>query len=162
MTEVGFYPVRRRLKGSYIVLPELLQRIEAFDGNGWCRKLAERVEKSFCADDNLMLAIAVMSDEGKMIGHVVAGLELMLGQATVLVYQFAKDKGADPEPLETNQELQRMIEGWAVSLASAKGIEINHVTIMCKDEKRERLFQKFGYESGPRVMRKEIGNGRNI
>lgn len=162
MPEINFLPIRRRLKGSFILLPEILQRISLFDDNGWCGQLADRVEKSFCADDDLMLAVAVMNKEGKIIGHVVAGLELVLGQATVLVYQFAKDKGQDPEPLETNRELQSLLEGWAISLGSTKNLEINHVTMMCKDEKRERLFQRFGYESGPRIMRKEIGNGRTI
>lgn len=157
MSNVAFYPVRRTLKGSFILLPEFLQRVEKFDAaNDWCRDLAKRFEDSFCRDDNLMLGIALM-DGGKMVGHVVVGIEAVMGQVAPMVYQFAKDQGNDDDPNGTNTELERMIEGWAVALMTERKLRIDYIVCAVKDEPRERLFSAFGYERGPRLMRKKIG-----
>lgn len=158
MSELVFYPMRRSLKGGFVLLPEFLQRIEKFEDSDWCSRLAERFEDSFCKDNDLMLGVALM-DGGRMRGHLIAGVEALLGTATVLVYQYAKDQGFDDDASKTNRELERMLEAWAVSIMANKKINMTHISILCKDEPRERLFGFFGYEKGPRLMRKEIGNG---
>lgn len=158
MSEIAFYPMRRRLKGSFILLPEFLQRIERFESDqpSWCVELARRFEDSFCRDDDLMLGVALMSG-GNMIGHVLVGIESVMNQVAPMVYQFAKDKGNDEEFAATNGELERMVEGWALALITEHKLPIQFIVCAVNSESRERLFAALGYEAGPRLMRKKIG-----
>jgi hypothetical protein len=159
VSDLSFYPLRRQLKGSFILLPEFIQRIQQFEERepSWCRDMARRFEDSFCRDDNLMLGVAIVTPEGKMVGHVLAGIESVMNQVAAMVYQFHKDKGNDNAFAETNGELECMVEGWAVALITERKLPIQYIVCAVKDEKRERLFAAVGYEPGPRLMRRKIG-----
>jgi hypothetical protein len=154
--------VHRRQKGTYRLMPELLERIKAFEPNEWTVNLSEAFEEAFCQGSTIMVGLALVDDQGVMRGHCVAGMETFAGKTQPIIYQLAKDQGFDESPTATTSEIEAAVEAWAQMSAAHNRLDISHVFISVLDEKRERLFERFGYEKGPRLMRKELGNGLAI
>lgn len=154
--------VDRRQKGTFRLIPELLERIKAFEPNEWTVNLSAAFEEAFCQGSTIMLGIALVDDQGVMRGHCVAGMETFAGKTQPIIYQLAKDQGHDQAAASTTASVEDIVEAWAKMSAASNNLDISHVFISVLDEKRERLFERFGYEKGPRLMRKELNNGRNI
>lgn len=148
--------LNRSIKGTYMLMPEMLRRIKAFEDDDWTSALAESFEDAFCHASPIMLGIALVDDDGVMRGHCVAGMETFAGKSQPVIYQLAKDQGYDEGGAVTTSDVESAVETWAQMTAARAGLNISHVMIAVKDEKRERLFERFGYEKGPRLMRKEL------
>jgi hypothetical protein len=148
--------MNRQMKATYRLMPEFIERIKAFEDNDWTSSLAGAFEEAFCQGSFVMLGIALMDDDGIMRGHCVAGIETFAGKSQAFIYQLAKDQGNDGNWRETTSTVQSAVEAWAHMAGARLGTEITHVMVSLMDEKRERLFGRFGYEKGPRLMRKGL------
>ena len=162
MTNLTPIILTRSVKPTFRLIPEFLDRVRAFEDDGWTAFIADAFEGAFCADSPIMLGIALMDDQGVMRGHCIAGIETFAGKSQAFVHQLAKDKGFDSTPAETTAEVNAAVEAWAVMAGNRIGTPITHVFHSVKDDARERLFMRQGYEKGPRLMRKEIGHGMAV
>jgi len=148
--------LNRQIKGSFMLVPEMLRRIRTFEDGDWTSALADSFEEAFCQGSQIMLGIGLVDSKGVMRGHCVAGMETFAGKTQPVIYQLAKDPGHDGDGAGTTANVEAAVETWAQMAAGRLGLSISHVMIAVKDEKRERLFERFGYEKGPRLMRKEL------
>ena len=148
----GLIPLvmHRKIETSWILMPEFLRRVKAFaEGETWTERAADCFELAFAAGRNEMLGLALMG-EGRMHGHLIAGIESMLGERYAVVYQLHKDKGADDAGIETTQRCQDLVDGWAI----VQGV--TRCTVSVVNEARERLFLRHGYEEGPRLLHRDL------
>ena len=158
MTDLTPIILTRSLKATYRLMPEFLDRVRAFEDGEWTAFIAEAFEAAFCAESPIMLGIALMDGSGVMRGHCVAAVETFAGKSQAVVHQLAKDKGFDNTSTETTGEVTAAVEAWATMAANRIGAPITHVLVSVRSEGRERLFMRQGYEKGPRLMRKELGD----
>ena len=158
MTDLTPIILTRSLKATYRLMPEFLDRVRAFDDDDWTVNIANAFEAAFCAESPIMLGIALMDGQGVMRGHCIAAIETFAGKSQAFVHQLAKDKGFDHSAEETTAEVNAAVEAWAVMASNRLGTQVTHVIFSVVDAARERLFMRQGYEKGPRLMRKELGN----
>jgi hypothetical protein len=121
--------------------------------NSFIDPLPDLLEAAFGLGDPRYQIIAILDDEKvlpeALVGHVVSGVETYLGRSVCMVYQIEKDK-TEGSWKEMNHALQAIIESWC------KAIGLDEIMIMAETESRGRLFQYFGYEKGPVLMRRKF------
>jgi hypothetical protein len=133
-----------------------MRRVRKFTedhSNSFIDPLPDILEGAFGTGDPRYQIVAILDDEKTLpealVGHVVSGVETYLGRSVCMVYQFEKDSGESGWK-EMNHVLQAIVEGWC------RAIGLDEIMIMAETESRGRLFQYFGYEKGPVLMRRKF------
>jgi hypothetical protein len=149
----GLAPIvlHQQIESSWLLMPEFLRRVKAFAMDEvWTERAVDRFKQAFARGKSEMLGIALVGEDRMMHGHLLAGIETMLGEPFAVVYQLGKDKSFDSEGIETTQRCQDLVDGWALTLGVTK------CTVSVLDERRERLFLRHGYEKGPRLLHRDL------
>lgn len=148
LTPVLMHP---KIDSCWIFMPEFLRRVRDFaKDEPWTVRASERFQAAFARGNGEMLGLILVDDTGRARGHVIAGVEMMLGEPYACVYQMHKDKGFDADWTQTTQRCQDLVDGWAMTCGISK------CTVSVVDEPRERLFTRFGYTKGPRLLHRDI------
>ena len=130
----------RQSRGSYYLLPQLLDRIGEFEEAAGDRRRAAVLpglyEHSLCSEDPWM-ACGVFVLGGRITAHGLTSIEKILGEPYLYIAQLSKDHGT---AWDINQ-LITMCVAWGRSL----GIE--RILAYPAGKAQARLFKRFGMKS---------------
>ncbi len=126
--------------GSWVLMPKLLERMEKFL-NEYTRdpgsSLPNVVKTAFGAGDTRALLLVIFDEDGNdVVGHMVATVEYNLGVAAGFIHQWQIDVTEKAVPEAVNG----IITAWAT------GLGLESVMALAIDEKRARLFRKYGFD----------------
>jgi hypothetical protein len=154
LTPIVMHP---KIDTCWLFMPEFLHRVEEFGRNEeWTARAKERFQAAFARGTGReMLGIMLVDDTGRAHGHCLAGVETMLGEPFVIVYQLGKDKGYDKGWARTTQRCQDMVDSWAMTLGITK------CSVSVANNARQRLFLRHGYEVGPRLLHRDVTRQTN-
>lgn len=142
--------LHRGESACWLLVPSLLARVKKF---GLAHeKDPERVEArcrrfqaAFGAGSGDMLG-AVYLQDGRVVGHFIAGLEVHEGERIAYVYQWTKDTEIiRPDP-EVHAYGLQMLAQWGQSVRARR------VVVHPLDAARERLFERLGFTGHGRAM----------
>lgn len=132
-----FHMMDRTSRGSYFLMPQLLERIGEFEERGGTRgraaRLPELFEKSFCSDAPWMVC-AVYVLGGRIVAHALGSLEHVLGEPYLYVAQLEADKDCDFDI------------GPILAAAVAWGRQVGVIKMLAypAGEGQQRLFRRYG------------------
>jgi hypothetical protein len=129
----------RQSRGSYYLMPQLLDRIAAFEEEAGDRRRAAVLpalfEQSFCSDTPWM-ACGVFVLGGRITGHALASIEKILNEPYLYVAQLGKDRGSAGDV----GELISMGVAWG------RSIGIERLLAYPAGEAQARLFRRYGFQ----------------
>lgn len=143
----------------WAIMPVVAERVRRFSAEheiaGGDQLLAKAAMTAFGAGVPEFLTIAVLDGDKPtigeaVVGHVVAGVESLLGKNVAMVYQFEKSGGGDSEWQEVNTQINTLVELWARRLG------LDEILAMAQSDSRARLFGYYGYERGPVLVRRKF------
>lgn len=130
----------REYRASYMLLPQVLDRIAKFEeyiGNVHrAESLALKFEKEFCSDDPRMGCGVFVGAGGEITAHGLASIETVLGEPYLYVAQLWKTPGSGGDLLD----LVKMAIVWG----QARGIE--RVLAYPAGKAQGRLFRRYGFK----------------
>ena len=141
--------VVRAVQSSWILMPALIERIRKFPMDGG-DVLAEAFQESFLRADNKMLLVALVGDDKRLHGHLLAGVEHTIGPPWAMLYQFEKDCATDNWP-DVNGRLEIVIEQWAAAVG------VTDIIAKAGSVSRVRLFSRFGFKHEGYIVKKSLG-----
>ncbi|MCK5481314.1 MAG: hypothetical protein KAJ06_09210 [Gammaproteobacteria bacterium] len=141
---------------SWHIMPLFLERVRKFTGAHTSTTedaLPGLLAGAFGTEDARGLMIAILDDERQLpealVGHVACGVETYLGRNTCMVYQFEKDE-SNGDWKTLNNSIQALIDSWCHTLG------LDEIMIMAESDSRAKLFNYYGYERGPVLMRRKF------
>lgn len=136
----------REYRASYLLLPQVMERIAKFEeyiGNlHRAEGLALKFEKEFCSDDPQMVCSVLVGNGGMITAHALASVETVLGEPYLYVAQFWKTPGSEGDLMD----LIRMGVVWG----QARGVE--RVLAYPAGKPHQRLFRRYGFKEIAETM----------
>jgi hypothetical protein len=141
--------VDRQSRGSYYLLPQLLDRISEFETElGDARRAAKLpvlFEASFCSQEPWMVC-SVFVQGGLIVAHALASIERILGEPYLYVAQLARDQG-------TTGDINQLI---SMGAAWGRSLGIERILAYPAGEGQARLFKRFGLKPIPNTMAMDL------
>jgi len=151
-------------KLAWKFMPELLERIASFhrlvpEATMDHRALAVSLTQHFVCSSPLLAGLGFIQEDPEtenlsLVGHIVWQIQESYGEKSLVVLQYALDKGV---PRETHKE------GMAILDSVARAQECGAIVAACPSEAIARIHRVYhGFERHATLMRRpvEVQNGR--
>jgi len=144
-------------KAAWYAMPHVIERVitfARFHNLNEVTPLPEIIVSKFGLKDPSCIVIAILdAEEQKVVGHLVATIEVYLGEHTAFIHQWEMDKEVSSVADDLRSTIDSMVEVWATTCG------VRSITAMAESESRVRLFKKNGYEKMCSLVRKGLFNG---
>lgn len=144
-------------KASWFAMPYVIERVKAFTAEHNIfptNPLPEIIVSKFGLGDPSCICIAILdSEEQKVVGHMVATIEVYLGEATAFIHQWQMDKETAPFAEELHSTMEAMIDSWATTC------RVKSITALAESDSRVKAFAKHGYAKMATLVRRRLADG---
>ena len=141
-------------KAAWYAMPHVIDRVVAFTAEHSINPtspLPQIIVSKFGQADPSCLCIAILdSEEQKVVGHLIATIEVYLGEHTAFIHQWEMDKEVSGEARDLRSTIDSMVETWATTCG------LKSVTAQAESDSRARLFKQNGYAKMCTLVRKEV------
>lgn len=148
------FPLERTSKASWLIIPHVIERVKKFSAEHNVNRvtpLPEIMMTRFGANDKTCLIIGVIDNEAeKVVGHLVATIEVYLGEYTAFIHQWELEKETASEADYIRSTIDSMVETWARTCG------VSSITAMAASDARVRLFSRNRYGKLCNLVRKEL------
>ena len=146
--------LRHGEKAAWFAMPHVIDRVMRFTTEhsiNAVSPLPQIIVSKFGQGDPSCLCIAILdSEEQKVVGHLIATVEIYLGEHTAFIHQWEMDKELVREASELRSTIDSMVETWATTCG------LKSITAQAESDSRVRLFKQNNYEKMCTLVRKVI------